>query len=532
MSNINDYIQSCAGQTPMSAGSYNEMDALVFANLSYIKFDEVKDTALRQRLIQAAGSDGIGLQEYAQIMLDSGVEAGEKKHMLEEICHCGRYANCRIANCMSTDQKTGTQWAAITIKLDETTSVVSFRGTDSTKEGWAEDFELGYSEATGAQKESADYLKMCEADHVYLTGHSKGGNDAVSAYIMADHSVRDKVKNIYNFDGPGVNDAFADTYKEGYTELDDKLVTIYPKDSVIGTLLKNHPGKHVYVETSAENMIQEHDSYTWQMKNGADGSLIFDNTDQSEISQYIDRVLDDTLNSLPPEKREKFLRALIEIGVPDLIAHPESLNLDKIELILYNSGELDFETKSAILKTFSALLVWAGMNGINYDADILSNDLLDQALQTYLDILAFQLGIWLNANGDLLIFVTDIILKISETVRSIVEGFVEFLNEVGQRIKGFFDGTYTDTSIQINASALTEAANTMKPAAQRLEQCREEIVQIRQRIGAWAGVYVIQLIVQESQIGSLESSCRKFVNALNDIAGIYTGTENEIMEYL
>ncbi len=95
------------------------------------------------------------------------------------------------------------------------------------------------------------------------------------------------------------------------------------------------------------------------------------------------------MRSRPSDKQEKFLRALIDIGIPDLIAHSDSLDASKTQSILDNIGGLDLETKSAVIKTLGTILVWTCLNGNTYDADILSNEIFDQALQASLYFIAF-----------------------------------------------------------------------------------------------------------------------------------------------
>ena len=54
-----------------------------------------------------------------------------------------RYYHSKLYSYVSTVQDTG-QFGALTIRLPNKVTFVSFEGTDSTVSGWKEDFELMY----------------------------------------------------------------------------------------------------------------------------------------------------------------------------------------------------------------------------------------------------------------------------------------------------------------------------------------------------------------------------------------------------
>ena len=51
-------------------------------------------------------------------------------------------------------------------------------------------------DGTNAQILSAEYLKQVDATNIYMTGHSKGGNDAIAGYMMSDSDIRDSIVKI------------------------------------------------------------------------------------------------------------------------------------------------------------------------------------------------------------------------------------------------------------------------------------------------------------------------------------------------
>lgn len=318
-SGISEYVQS-NGQT-LNAGNYNEMDALTLASLSYIEFEKVYPDYQDR---------SVSVSQFAKDALASNISLSKtQRQMLDALAESDRYSECCIHNMEA--ENTSSQWAAMTVDINDgsNTSIIAARGTDGTTLGWNEDFQLAYDDdGTEAQKLMAEYLQNSDAGNIFLTGHSKGGNNVVSAYVMADSTVRDRVVHIDNFDGPGVNDEFREQFREGYAELEGKLDNYYPQDSVIGLLLNDNPGEEhfVYCEQSEEYksmwILAEHDPYAWHVN---EDKTALQSTDQSRLSDALNRILDNTLDQLTQEERRQVVNALITMQVPALIGEEGTL---------------------------------------------------------------------------------------------------------------------------------------------------------------------------------------------------------------
>lgn len=304
----------------LTAANYNEVDALLFAKLSYSRFEDVYPNG---------GYNGrtVTVTEYAQALLDADM-AGDDKALLEALAHSDRYAECTISQ-MQSSEGMNSQWAAMTVNINDgsNTGIVAMRGTDGTALGWNEDLELLVNgQGTNAQELSRKYLENCNAEHILATGHSKGGNDVVSAYAMADEATRKKVIHLDNFDGPGVNEAFREKYKAGYEELAQKLANYYPQDSIVGLLLNNNPGENHFIYSKASDssynmgIMSEHDAAAWQV----DGTSFY-RADQSWLSKLIDKGLDTVVENLPESERIKLYNVLIKFQIPELISGEHAL---------------------------------------------------------------------------------------------------------------------------------------------------------------------------------------------------------------
>ena len=324
------YVSSM--QTAVTPDSFNEMDGIVFSSLSYFEYEKV--------LTPAECQSGMSVPDFCTKMMERLHLSSDSKEyiLLKSLANSKRYEKCQISNLaacndkqMWTDGRTyplgdDSQWGAMTIgfgKNDPTNSaVIAMRGTNGTTLGWNEDFELGYEVGgTTAQCLSRDYLKYSEHDHLILCGHSKGGNDVTSGYMMSDQAVRDKVDRLYNYDGPGHNDEFIDQFPEGYKELDGKLNNYYPQDSIVGQLLNKAPGESHFIYSeinSADELMLEHDPYNFRLNQ--EGFVEPVPPGQSLLSDAIDKSIDSCLAPLSAAEKIRVMNAIIHMKIPAMIA--------------------------------------------------------------------------------------------------------------------------------------------------------------------------------------------------------------------
>ena len=91
-------------------------------------------------------------------------------------------------------------------------SFVSYRGTDGTLVGWREDFMLSFR-VTEAQRQATRYLAaaaqaaVARDSHLYVGGHSKGGNLASFAAASVPPELSDRLLVVWSNDGPGMDPA-------------------------------------------------------------------------------------------------------------------------------------------------------------------------------------------------------------------------------------------------------------------------------------------------------------------------------------
>lgn len=318
---------------------FNTTDGLVLAELSYINWEKLGID------YPADGSmtlkDVIGkMPEKIRSELDENT-----RELLTAVADSERFGNMLISNyCEAHKEKQEDvsyedlkQFAAVTFTYTDgegnIQNYIAYRGTDGTLEGWCEDFNMAYDTMTEAQRCSVEYLNEIASKlegGIRVGGHSKGGNNAVYAFLFCDEQVRSRIQKIYSYDGPGMTEGICYIDADGNTvPLDPEIYqqmlellkgsAVCPYDSVIGQLLNEND--FVFVNTD-EKILADHNAYTWKI-DPETGE--FERREQSDFSKYLNDVLDDWVFGLPMEYRKTFLNI-----VWDWIYSQDAANFDAI----------------------------------------------------------------------------------------------------------------------------------------------------------------------------------------------------------
>ena len=521
------YVNS--SKEKMTAGNYNEADALVFAELAYGKFENC----------DFGGREEIGFREFVSA-LEARAESADDRAFLKSLLNSPRYKNCVIRN-MEAENETS-QWAAFTIDMRDGTdsSVIAMRGTDGTTLGWTEDFELLYNiDGTNAQNLSAEYLKNCNSGTIYLTGHSKGGNDVISAYIMNNSDVRDRVVRINNYDGPGVNMELKESYAEGYAELNDKLYNYYPKSSIIGKLLIDDPGESTYFECDQTGHTEilifgDHDPYSFKLnENGS-----FQEAEQSVLSSFVNEVLDNTVAELSIEERQSVFEVLVAFGIPALIAkskegNPYSDNEHWWQNIMETIDiwqNLSDEQKDASGKMLGCLAGYA-VEEIKEKVYETYEEVRD-AVCTYVNEAWNYIGEKINnIKKTLSDKWNEIRSYVIDKVTEMYEGFTEFAENFKNWISGKKGNaaSYANSSFSVRLTALDNCAEKCSRHAGKLRGYRDQIDQIQKELGMISTIAVlIPFASVKRNMNTVANSCDRFGSVLSKTASYYRKTENQI----
>ena len=238
MATLYDYVK-WRGDLSYSASAFNEIDAIIFAMLSYIDFDSLsggESISLREAAMDYC-SDG----NYDSVDMGLIVPSPKINRLFCEAAKTKRFGNCYVGDYVArTSDREGHQFAAVTFHIDSKHMVVSFRGTDDTIVGWKEDCCLAFMDEIPAQRMAVEYINAMAAKYpeqrIYVTGHSKGGNLTLYASLKCHEEVGRRIVRAYCNDGPGLSRSMIASQR--YKLMQNRLTVLLPQSSIVGILFE------------------------------------------------------------------------------------------------------------------------------------------------------------------------------------------------------------------------------------------------------------------------------------------------------
>lgn len=311
MANLMDYLD-WRGDLTLEISPFNEVDALILAELSFVDFDGIVPPPELGR--------GLPLNEAAEAFfarhggkdVPMGVLVPDTiSKMLRKLMTSPRFHNMTLNGYTALlDDSIEQQFAALTIDLGNGSIYISFRGTDDTIVGWKEDLNMGFLEEIPSQKQAVEYVARVARQYgdktIRIGGHSKGGNLAVWAAMHLPERIQSRrLLAAYNNDGPGFLNSVLET--EEYRRIADRIHTFIPESSVVGVLL-DHAEDYDVIDSS-NRAIMQHEPMSWSVL----GSRFVHLGERSQLGKLSDGVMREWVGSMTPEEREEFCNALFEI---------------------------------------------------------------------------------------------------------------------------------------------------------------------------------------------------------------------------
>lgn len=345
MATMLDYIRN--NQESMMQKQFNEVDAMVFAQLAYYDFDlldspttfsQFSDISLQDRLIEKSHQS----RELLQVIADST--------RFKSITWC----NPKVV----TDPKQEIQFGAVIFQLPTGQAVIAYRGTPAIPVGWKEDFNMTYRRVIPAQRLALTYFKNWLRKHhqqpVYLVGHSKGGNLATYVALNASRVQQEKIIDVYNFDGPGFLRQ-EKRFEERLASLKPKIHKYVPQQALIGLLLDDSLDYQVVVSKGVGPL--QHFITNWEI----DGDHLVQADDLFSVSVWTKEVIDNWLDQLSPDEMRSFLSYGYQVAEQSNLTYFRDLyTLNKLFLVAKSTRELSpsaFEmTKNILRKLLNSMV--------------------------------------------------------------------------------------------------------------------------------------------------------------------------------
>lgn len=355
MPNVMDYIEKY-GDTSFCDVPFGEADNVALCDMYYMPLDlAVSDSfddepvpydEAANKIFDLRGRKhepvGLVLQKYiSEVMM----AMAPKK----------RFAEMKVVAAVRIYEKEpAVQFEAATFLLPDGTVVVLFKGTDDTLIGWKEDIDILTKKGIPSNMFATEYLEKAankfDGD-IIVCGHSKGGFIAQYATLFCKKEIRNRIKKVYNNDGPGFWD-YSYLESEAYAEMLPKYRHFVPQSSFIGMMLA-HDYDYTVIKSDQVLGPLQHDLYSWQFE----GRKLKRVDDLTPVGKLNDGILHDLVDNLTDEQ-EQALDEVFDVVIAGI--NQEGLLDVKENLIPSIKGgaeawrSLDKDTQKKFLKIFSA----------------------------------------------------------------------------------------------------------------------------------------------------------------------------------
>ena len=322
MADMLDYL-AWRGDIEFTQIPVNPVDALIFSTLSYIDFKDIVPDNPMQSLSMAEAAAGLFSLSEPQ----NRTRVKKDLVLLEAVAGSARFDNIRLSFYRSIlIPEEDTQFAAMTIFLEDGSAYIAFRGTDSTLTGWKEDFNMTFQTSIPAQRLALEYVQEFAEAHpipIWMGGHSKGGNLAVYAAAKCGELLQKRIVEVHNQDGPGFSEAMMND--PGYRAILPKLRSYVPQSSVIGMLLE-HEEPYTVIRSKSVGVLQ-HDLYNWDVL----GKDFISVEEITEGSQFVDATIKTWFADMTNQERNQLVDVLYGLlstgGVENVqsLLHPKNI---------------------------------------------------------------------------------------------------------------------------------------------------------------------------------------------------------------
>ena len=301
MANILAYLD-WRGDLSFRADPFNEIDNYICSqmgtpDLSLIVAEGAQQIALRN-----------ALETYGSLWGERGDKLGVLSSplvlpLLRKCADTVRYGGVRLSHFVNfVDEVRAEQFSAVCVHLPDGSCYVAYRGTDDSIMGWKEDFLLSVLDWVPAQRDALEYLERIAADvegELILGGHSKGGNLAIYAAVNAPEEIQNRIRAVYNNDGPGFRENIQNS--AGYARMAERIVSILPQHSVVGVLLEQ--SGHPVIVKSSKAGPESHDGLNWEVL----GAHFVRCEDFSRSSKAMQRAMDNAIDGKTQAERREFV---------------------------------------------------------------------------------------------------------------------------------------------------------------------------------------------------------------------------------
>ena len=347
-----DYLK-WRGNIAISEDGFNEIDAMICAELSYLNLDGLVPGVGEKSNVTISD-----VYDIYQKRINDNEPVDLQAHEVIFLLALGptrRFGSIVLSDYLHvTDMSQPVLFGSVCLRISPSLYYISFRGTDNDILGWKETFSMIYQMPIPSQKLAVDYLnrvvKGCFRKY-YVGGHSKGGNLAKYAAAFCKAGIQRKIPAIYCFDAPGFNQDMMQY--EGFARIVDRIRAYIPQGSVVGTTLE-HAENLIMVHSQGEG-IGQHDLLSWSMN--AEGFLRYNQREPGSLQAQ--ESIANWIAHLSFEERERFLDLFFDVVVKaGVTTFPELMDMKLMTVlaILKEMKNVSAEKKEFVFHVFKLLV--------------------------------------------------------------------------------------------------------------------------------------------------------------------------------
>jgi len=329
---------------------FGEIDSLILSQVVYYNYagTDFDGSEFKSTLADFLKEHPTGNKEWEMPL-------NEDDELIRLLQMGGRHGN--LLGChflVVKDDDAERQFGALTFEIKPGLYYIAFRGTDNSVTGWKEDLNLSYWDVIPAQADALAYAKkvMDQLEgEFYFGGHSKGGNIAVYSAMNLPAEYQERIRTIYNHDGPGFAKHVFESEK--YKTIRPKIQKTIPESSVIGLLWEEDD--HYKVVKTKTIGLSQHITYTWLLEN----DKLIEVPEVDHFAKHMKKILERWMDELNPEDRKKFIDSVFDAIEKTEVERFQDLGTQtfkKMKKLIEGVKEMPAEEKKHVFQAFKQLL--------------------------------------------------------------------------------------------------------------------------------------------------------------------------------
>lgn len=347
MSDLFDYL-TWRGDLTFDQVPFGAVDGLILTSMCYVRLlGIVSSRPDRTVALKDAVREFLALpqEEIAQ-----RIRVKRDIDLMTVLAKTPRFSDLMLSGYTDYLEKE-TQFSVVAVHLNENETFLAYRGTDHTVAGWKEDFNMTFQESVPSQRFAKEYLEDFSRwvpGELVLGGHSKGGNLAVYAAAMCSSDVRQRIKTVYSYDGPGFTENVLNSV--GYLEIQSRLQSFLPESAIVGFMME-HRVSHTIVKSSSIGVLQ-HGPYSWMIE----GNNFIQADSFSRGSLVVEQAVKDWSSGMSDVDREELVETVYDFIQTTEVERVEDLmNLKNIRQLL-KAVRKNPESRHMVMKTMGKLI--------------------------------------------------------------------------------------------------------------------------------------------------------------------------------